>query len=108
MAISYQAKENTTPIEVGDFIDSARRAYKGDGVEAMQVVAEKLQALAANREYIRDALIAELSRIAREQNLVSFAPQSFIIHRAPPFSLRLYIWLPPTSARAERSPPFGR
>ena len=98
MAISYQAKENATPIEVGDLIDSARKAYKGDGVEAMQAVAEKLQALAANREYIRDALIAELSRIAREQNLVSFAPQSFIIHRAPPFSLRLNFWLPPTGS----------
>jgi hypothetical protein len=98
MAFSYQAKEDATPIEVEDLIDSIRKAYKGDGVEAMHAVAEKLQCVAANREYIRDALIAELKRIGAEQNLVSFAPQSFIIHRAPPFSLRLNLWLPPTGS----------
>jgi hypothetical protein len=98
MAFSYQAKESITPIEAGELIESIGRAYKGDGVEAMHAVAGKLQALAANREYLRDALIAELERIAGEQNLVSFAPQSFIIHRAAPFSLRLNLWLPPAGS----------
>lgn len=98
MAFSYQAKEIAAPIEVEDLIESVRKAYRGDGVEAMHAVAGKLQSLAANREYLRDALIAELERIAGEQNLVSFAPQSFIIHRAPPFSLRLNLWLPPAGS----------
>ena len=99
MAISIAAKTNPAPVEVGDFIGAVRNAYKGNSVEAMQAVAEKFQALAANREFIRDALLAELKRIAAERhNLGSFAPQSFIIHRAPPFSLRLNLWLPPVGS----------
>ena len=43
--------------EVEDLIDSARKAYAGNGVEAMLAVAEKFQGVAANREFIRDALI---------------------------------------------------
>jgi hypothetical protein len=54
--------------------------------------------LAANPEFIRDALVAELNRIANDPNLASFAPQSFIIHRASPFSLRLNLWLPPAGS----------
>jgi hypothetical protein len=99
MAISIAAKPNPTPVEVEDFIGAIRSAYKGNSVEAMQAVADKFQALAANREFIRDALLAELKRIAAERhNLGSFAPQSFIIHRAPPFSLRLNLWLPPVGS----------
>lgn len=94
MAISFETKDNAAPVTVEDLIDSARKAYKGNGVEAMLSLAEQFQGLAANREFIRDALIAELRRIAGEKNLASFAPQSFIIHRAPPFSLRLNLWLP--------------
>jgi hypothetical protein len=93
MAITFEPKD-TTPIAVEDLIDAARKAYDGNGVEAMQTIAEKFQALAANREFVRDALIAELDRIAGERKLGSFAPQSFIVHRAPPFSLRLNLWLP--------------
>lgn len=94
MAISFEANDNMPPVEVGELIDAARNAYKGNGVDAMLSVAEKFQGVAANREFIRDALIAELKRIGGERNLASFAPQSFIIHRAPPFSLRLNLWLP--------------
>jgi hypothetical protein len=94
MAISFEAKDSVAPVEVEDLIDSARKAYTGNGVEAMLTVAEKFQGVAANREFIRDALIAELKRIGSERNLASFAPQSFIIHRASPFSLRLNLWLP--------------
>ncbi|MEI9931032.1 MAG: hypothetical protein WDM89_10895 [Rhizomicrobium sp.] len=81
MAISFAQKTNTSPIAVEDFIEALRKAYQGHAIDAMQEVAGKLQSLAENREFIRDALIAELKRIARQQNLVSFAPQSFIIHR---------------------------
>ena len=100
MAYSFPAKTNPTPVEVDDFIDAARRAFKGDNsVEAMEAVTEKFQGLAANREYIRDALLTELKRIGDERhNLASFAPQSFIINRAPPFSLRLNLWLPPVGS----------
>jgi hypothetical protein len=98
MAFSFEAKKSVAPVEVEDLIDAARKAYKGHGVDAMLAVGEKFQGLAANREFIRDALIAELGRIARERNLASFAPQSFIIHRAPPFSLRLNLWLPPVGS----------
>jgi len=98
MAISFQAKDDTTPAEVEDVIDAANKAYKGDSVEAMQTIAGTFQALAANREFLRDALLAELNRIAGERRLASFAPQSFIIHRAPPFSLRLNLWLPPVGS----------
>ena len=99
MAISFEAKEDATPVAVEDLIDAARTAYKGNAVEAMQAVAEKFQGLAANREFIRDALLAELNRIANERHLATFAPQSFIIHRAAPFSLRLNLWLPPCSIK---------
>ncbi|HEX4081279.1 MAG TPA: hypothetical protein VHX61_20640 [Rhizomicrobium sp.] len=95
MAISYEAIADATPIAVEELIAAARKAHKGNAVETMQSVAEKLQRLAANREFIRDALLGELKRIAGERNLASFAPQSFTIHRDPPFSLRLNIWLPP-------------
>jgi hypothetical protein len=95
MAISFDAKDDTTPAEVEDVIGAASKAFKGDSVEAMQTIAATFQALAANREFLRDALLAELKRIAGERRLASFAPQSFIIHRAPPFSLRLNLWLPP-------------
>jgi len=98
MAISFEAKEDATPVAVEDLIDAARTAYKGNSVEAMQAVAEKFQGLAANREFIRDALLAELNRIANERHLATFAPQSFIIHRAAPFSLRLNLWLPPAGS----------
>jgi hypothetical protein len=98
MAISFQAKRDAMPIAVEDFIDAARKAYRGHSVEAMQAVAELFQDLAANREFLRDALLAELQRIAGERNLASFAPQSFIIHRAAPFSLRLNLWLPPAGS----------
>src|SRR5690242_20154151 len=94
MAISFEANNDRTPVSADDFIESARNAYKGHGVDAMLSVATEFQALAANREFIRDALIAELKRIGGEKNLASFAPQSFIIHRASPFSLRLNLWLP--------------
>lgn len=95
MAYSFEARENNGSIEVEDLIGAMQKAYKGNnGVEAMHCVAEKFQRLAANREFVRDALLAELKRIAAERNLGSFAPQSFIIHRAPPFSLRLNLWLP--------------
>ena len=98
MAISFDAKTNATPVAVEDFIGDLQKAYKGDSVEAMLEVAETFQHLAANREFIRDALLAELKRIANQKNLVSFAPQSFIIHRAHPFSLRLNLWLPPVGS----------
>jgi hypothetical protein len=98
MAFSFAAKNGAPVIEVDDLIDSVKTAYKGNGVEAMQTVAEKFQGLAANREFVRDALIAELQRISGERNLASFAPQSFIIHRASPFSLRLNLWLPPVGS----------
>jgi hypothetical protein len=98
MAISFEAKSDVTPVAVEEFIDATRKAYKGDAVEAMQTVAGKFQELAANREWIRDALLDELKRIAGEKNLASFAPQSFIIHRAAPFSLRLNLWLPPVGS----------
>jgi len=94
MAFSFEPRGEPDTIAVDDFIDAVRTAYKGNGVDAMLSVADKFQALAANREFIRDALIAELKRIASEKNLASFAPQSFIIHRASPFSLRLNLWLP--------------
>jgi hypothetical protein len=94
MAISFEPKPEAVAVAVDDFIESVRNAYKGHGVDAMLNVADKFQGLASNREFIRDALIAELSRIASEKNLGSFAPQSFIIHRSPPFSLRLNLWLP--------------
>lgn len=99
MAISFEAKDGATSVAVEDFIDAARKAYTGNNaVEAMQTVAGMLQGLAANHEYIRDALLAELNRIADERHLASFAPQSFIIHRAAPFSLRLNLWLPPVGS----------
>lgn len=98
MAISFEATGGATPIEVEELIDAARKVYKNDAVEAMQTVAGKLQRLAANREYIRDALLAELRRIAGERSLESFAPQSFTIHRDPPFSVRLNLWLPPVGS----------
>lgn len=94
MAYSFDSRDASGSITVEDLIDAMRNAYHGDGVEAMLCVAEKFQSLAANREFIRDALLAELKRIAAERNLGSFAPQSFIIHRAPPFTLRLNLWLP--------------
>lgn len=97
MAISFEAKD-VTPATVEDFIDSVGDAYKGNAVEAMQSVAEKFQGLAANLDYLRDALLLELKRIAGEHTLASFAPQSFIIHRTPPFSLRLNLWLPPAGS----------
>ncbi len=100
MAYSYAVKKDPTPVAVEDFIAATQRAYKGNSVEAMLEVAEKFQGLAANREYIRDALVAELTRVAEEKhNLASFAPQSFIIHRAAPFSLRLNLWLPPEGSK---------
>ena len=95
MAFSFAAKPDPTPIAVGDLIDAAKRAYRGNSVEAMQIIAGEFQQLGANREFIRDALLAELRRIANERHLATFAPQSFTIHRAPPFSLRLNLWLPP-------------
>jgi hypothetical protein len=99
MAYSFAAGTEPASTDVDDFIDAIRTAYKGNSVEAMLAVAEKFQALAANREFIRDALLAELKRIAAERhNLGSFAPQSFIIHRAAPFSLRLNLWLPPVGS----------
>jgi len=98
MAISFEAKNDATPAAVEDVIDAARKAYTGDAVEAMHRIAGMFQALGANRAFLRDALLAELNRIAGEQRLASFAPQSFIIHRAPPFSLRLNLWLPPVGS----------
>jgi hypothetical protein len=99
VAISFEAKSSATPVAVEDLIDAAKKAYSGDNaVEAMLSVAEMFQGLAANREFIRDALLAELGRIAGERHLTSFAPQSFIIHRAYPFSLRLNLWLPPAGS----------
>jgi hypothetical protein len=98
MAISFEARSDATPIEVEELIDAARKVHSGDSIETMQHVAGKLQRLAANREFIRDALLGELKRIANERHLASFAPQSFTIHRAAPFSLRLNLWLPPTGS----------
>jgi hypothetical protein len=98
VAISFEAPGDATPIAVEEFIDAARKVHKGNAVETMQNVALKLQRLAANREFIRDALLGELRRIASERHLASFAPQSFIIHRDSPFSLRLNLWLPPTGS----------
>ncbi|HEX4157243.1 MAG TPA: hypothetical protein VHY79_02110 [Rhizomicrobium sp.] len=98
MAISFEAKSDATPIEVEDLIGAARKVHRGDSIETMQYVAGKLQCLAANREFIRDALLEELRRIASERHLASFAPQSFTIYRAAPFSLRLNLWLPPAGS----------
>jgi hypothetical protein len=98
VAFSFAAKDNVTPVAVEDLIDAAKKAYSDNAVEAMLSVAEMFQGLAANREYIRDALLAELGRIAGERHLTNFAPQSFIIHRAYPFSLRLNLWLPPAGS----------
>lgn len=98
MAISFEATGAAAPIAVEELIDAARKVYRGNAVETMQIVAGKLQSLAANRKFIRDALLAELRRIESERNLASFAPQSFTIYRAPPFSLRLNLWLPPTGS----------
>ena len=98
MAISFQARTDVAPMEVEDFIDTLQRVYKGNSLDAMHTVAEIFQSVAANREFLRDALLNELKRIAEQQNLVSFAPQSFIIHRAHPFSLRLNLWLPPVGS----------
>lgn len=98
MAISFEAPRNPVPIAVEDLMEAARKAYKGDSVEAMQVIAGTFQGLAANREFLRDALIAELKRIASDPNLSRFTPHSMTIYRAPPFSLRLNLWLPPTGS----------
>jgi hypothetical protein len=98
MAISFQAAEDTSPIGVDEFIAAAHKAHKGDAMETMQSVAGKLQRLGANREFIRDALLGELSRISSQRHLVTFAPQSFTIYRDSPFSLRLNLWLPPTGS----------
>jgi hypothetical protein len=98
MAISLEAKADIAPLDIGDFIDNLQRVYKGDSLEAMHTVAENFQRLAANREFIRDALLLELKRIAQQHNLMSFAPQSFIIHRVHPFSVRLNLWLPPAGS----------
>ena len=94
MAFSFHASDSTATQDAQDLMAAVRKVYRGNGVEAMQAVADKMQGVAANREFIRDALIGELQRIAEEQNLGSFAPQSFIIHRASPFSLRINLWLP--------------
>ena len=98
MAISFEAKPDTGPIAVDEFIAAARKVHKGNAVETMLSVAEKLQRLGANREFIRDALLGELRRIDSDRSLASFAPQSFTIHRDPPFSLRLNLWLPPVGS----------
>ncbi|MGH6889879.1 MAG: hypothetical protein ACREHF_11915 [Rhizomicrobium sp.] len=98
MAISFEATADAAPIAVGELFDAARKVHRGNAVETMQNVAGKLQSLAANREFIRDALLDELRRIASERHLASFAPQSFTIYRDPPFSLRLNIWLPPAGS----------
>ncbi|HEY2013240.1 MAG TPA: hypothetical protein VGH38_07040 [Bryobacteraceae bacterium] len=99
MAYSFAARSDPATVEVEDFIGAVRKAYKGNSVEAMLEVAEMFQGLAANREFLRDALIAELKRIGAERhNLGSFAPQSFIVHRALPFSLRLNLWVPPAGS----------
>lgn len=98
MAYSFQPNSSLVPVEAEELMASLARAYKGNSVEAMQEVAGKLQGVAANREFIRDALLRELRRIAAEKNLASFAPQSFIIHRHHPFSLRLNLWLPPVGS----------
>jgi len=98
MAISFEAKADIAPIGVEDFVHVLQKAYKGNSIEAMHAVADKLQSVAANREFVRDALLAEVKRIARQKNLISFAPQSFIIYRDHPFSLRLNLWLPPVGS----------
>ncbi len=98
MAISFQASGDLSPMEVDEFIAAVRKDYKGNAVEMMQTVAGKLQRLGANREFIRDALLAELRRISSGRNLASFAPQSFTIYRDLPFSLRLNLWLPPAGS----------
>jgi hypothetical protein len=98
MAISFQPKSDDAPIEVEEFIAAAHRAHNGHATDTMLEVAEKLQRLGSNREFIRDALLGELGRIANENNLTSFAPQSFTLHRDPPFSLRLNLWLPPAGS----------
>jgi hypothetical protein len=99
MAISFPTPgDDASPIAVDEFIADARKAYKGHAMEAMQTVAGKLQRLGANREFIRDALLAELKRIQTDSHLASFAPQSFTIHRDFPFSLRLNLWLPPAGS----------
>jgi hypothetical protein len=93
MAITFEPR-SAAPIEVEELIAAAREVHRGNGTETMHQVAEKLQRLAVNREFIRDALLGELRRIGGERNLPTFAPQSFTIHRDPPFSLRLNLWLP--------------
>jgi hypothetical protein len=98
VAISFEARADAAPVELNDFFEEAGRAYKGHAIEAMQELAGRFQELAGNREFIRDGLLAELRRIAQEQNLVSFAPQSFIIGRSGPFSVRLNLWLPPVGS----------
>jgi hypothetical protein len=98
MAISFPASGDFSPIDMDEFIAAVRKVYKGDAVELMQTVAVKLQRLGANRQFIRDALLGELRRIASERHLASFAPQSFTIYRNPPFSLRLNLWLPPAGS----------
>jgi hypothetical protein len=94
MAVTFEAKRDATPIEVEEFIAAAMKIHRGNAIETMHGVAGKLQLLGANREFIRDALLDEVRRIQNERTLTSFAPQSFTIYRAPPFSLRLNLWLP--------------
>ena len=99
MAYSVAPRDHPTPVEVEDFIGALRKVYRVNSVEAMLSVADIFQGLPANREFLRDALIAEIKRIGAERhNLGSFAPQSFIIHRALPFSLRLNLWVPPAGS----------
>jgi hypothetical protein len=98
VATTYDAIVDATPIAVEELIAAARKVHKGNALETMHIVAGNLQRLAANREFIRDALLRELMRIATESNLAIFASQSFTIYREPPFSLRLNLWLPPTGS----------
>ncbi|HTU34284.1 MAG TPA: hypothetical protein VMF66_10820, partial [Candidatus Acidoferrum sp.] len=98
MAITFEPRSDAAPIAVEELMAAARKVHKGNAVETMENVAEKLQRLAANREFIRDALLGELKRIANLRHLASFAPQSFTIYRDPPFSLRLNLWLPPAGS----------
>jgi hypothetical protein len=98
VAITYEATGNAAPIAIEELIEAAKKVHNGNALGTMQDVAAKLQGLGANREFIRDALLAELRRIAGERNLASFAPQSFTIYRNPPYSLRLNIWLPPAGS----------
>jgi len=98
VAITFEPRSDAAPIAVEELMAAARKVHKGNAVETMENVAEKLQRLAANREFIRDALLGELKRIANLRHLASFAPQSFTIYRDPPFSLRLNLWLPPAGS----------